>query len=222
MLLRRNVPTESGPDGFVNPGMPAARGTEAAAGVATWNVQPHDASGTAVDDRQRERSPSVRITGRRLSLGSTIADGREGRTALPAMLAVHPIRRSAQDPRQPVQQDSAVQTGRAEVPRLSLAHAALSATGERRDASEPGNAVESPGPTHEPDTTLEFRRSSTITAEGSSQVRNVAPEPAPEISEEALQKAISSLPQLHPDQLADQVYKSLVKRMKMEQRLHGF
>lgn len=42
------------------------------------------------------------------------------------------------------------------------------------------------------------------------------------IDPEQLQQAISKLPMLNPDQIADQVYKALAKRMKFEQRLQGY
>lgn len=39
---------------------------------------------------------------------------------------------------------------------------------------------------------------------------------------EQLQQAISKLPMLNPDQIADQVYKAIARRMKFEQRLQGY
>ncbi len=225
ILLRRGHLPETGLDESAGQRMPAGRRTETEAEamqLAAWKVQPHDANKGIVDDRQPNRSPTVRTMGRKLSLSLVIADGKSVRTALPGVLAARPFRRSRQNPQLPIQQNSPVQPDQTEAPRLSLAHAALPATGARRDAEAPGNLADSPAHTLEQDAILELRRNSTVTAGGTSPVRNVAPEPLPEISEEALQKAISALPQLNPDQLADQVYKSLMKRMKMEQRLHGF
>ncbi|MBB6735604.1 hypothetical protein [Cohnella zeiphila] len=43
-----------------------------------------------------------------------------------------------------------------------------------------------------------------------------------EIDEEQLKAALSKMPELRPDKLADQVYKALMKRMKFEQRLRGY
>ncbi|MFD0674107.1 hypothetical protein [Cohnella sp. GCM10027633] len=50
----------------------------------------------------------------------------------------------------------------------------------------------------------------------------VTVEAPPSIDAKQLQKAIESMPQLHPDQLADRVYTALMKKMKFEQRLRGF
>lgn len=50
----------------------------------------------------------------------------------------------------------------------------------------------------------------------------VVVEAPPQIDAKLLQKAIESLPQLNPDQLADKVYSALMKKMKFEQRLRGY
>jgi hypothetical protein len=106
----------------------------------------------------------------------------------------------------------------------SLAHVASSVAGPRHReqtfstyaneaaSAEPGNAA-----------SLELRRNvrELAAAEKNQGHVEAAPTP-PEINVEQLQKAISSLPQLNPDELADQVYKSLMRRMKFEQRLRGY
>ncbi|WP_372631662.1 hypothetical protein [Cohnella sp.] len=208
---------------FANPGLPAVRRGETGADVmrpVSDNILSRGANGEVSAGWQRDRSPLVQ-RGRRVPLSTVMSTGRMARATLPNAPSTHPIRQSLREPLLPIQQDSSAQLDRSDAPRLSLAHAALPRAGERRDAAVPGNAADPSVHTHEPDTPLEFRRNATVTA-ASNQARNAAPVPAAEISEEALQKAISALPQLHPDQLADQVYKSLMKRMKMEQRLHGF
>lgn len=43
-----------------------------------------------------------------------------------------------------------------------------------------------------------------------------------EIDAEQLKQALSQMPQLNPDKLADQVYQALMKRFKLEQRLRGY
>jgi hypothetical protein len=44
----------------------------------------------------------------------------------------------------------------------------------------------------------------------------------PAVDEEQLKAALSKMPELRPDKLAEQVYKALMKRMKFEQRLRGY
>ncbi|PRX67824.1 hypothetical protein B0G52_11443 [Cohnella sp. SGD-V74] len=221
--LRRGPPPENGPNVFANPRLPAVRRGEMGADAMrpiSESIRSQGANGEVSAGWQRDRSPMVQ-RGRRVPLSTVMSTGRMARATLPKTPATHPMRQSLREPLLPNQQDSSAQLDRSDAPRLSLAHAALPGARERRDAAVPGNAADSSVHTHEPDTPLEFRRNATVTA-AANQARNAAPEPAAEISEEALQKAISALPQLHPDQLADQVYKSLMKRMKMEQRLHGF
>ena len=43
-----------------------------------------------------------------------------------------------------------------------------------------------------------------------------------ELDPEKLQKMIMKMPQLHPEAIADQVYKALERKMKLEQRRRGF
>jgi len=220
---RRGFPPETGPNEFANSGLLAVRRGETGADVmrpVSENIRSQGANGEVSAGRQRDRSPLVQ-RGRRIPLSTVMSTGRMARAMSPNAPTTHPIRQSLREPLLPIQQDSSAQLDRSDAPRLSLAHAALPATGARRDAAASGNTADSSVHTPEPDTLLEFRRNATVTA-AANQAQNAAPEPAAEISEEALQKAISALPQLHPDQLADQVYKSLMKRMKMEQRLHGF
>ncbi|MFC4600191.1 hypothetical protein [Cohnella hongkongensis] len=119
-------------------------------------------------------------------------------------------------------EETAAQSGRPDAPGSPLAHAALSAGRKRTAESVPLPAAEPSASPGEPDASLEYRRPAPAAAAGTSPGRSGTPEPAAEISAEALQKAIRKLAQLHPDQLADQVYQSLVRRIKLEQRLHGF
>lgn len=74
---------------------------------------------------------------------------------------------------------------------------------------------------------LELRlQSSAVAAQAEtsppSATRDVKVDASPAIDAEQLKQALNAMPQLNPDQLADQVYKSLMKRMKFEQRLRGF
>ncbi|MFC5406955.1 hypothetical protein [Cohnella soli] len=68
---------------------------------------------------------------------------------------------------------------------------------------------------------LELRRNAPAAIATSAKQADVPAEP-PRIDAEVLKQAVNSLPQLQPDQLADQVYKALMKKMKFEQRLRGF
>ncbi|MFC5468660.1 hypothetical protein ACFPPD_07990 [Cohnella suwonensis] len=68
---------------------------------------------------------------------------------------------------------------------------------------------------------LELRRNAPAVAALPAKPAEVPAEPS-RIDAEVLKQAVSALPQLQPDQLADQVYKALMKRMKFEQRLRGF
>lgn len=68
----------------------------------------------------------------------------------------------------------------------------------RRNAAQPANALAEPAP-------------AAVTVE--------AP---PHIDAKQLQKAIESMPQLNPDQLAERVYAALMKKMKFERRLRGY
>jgi hypothetical protein len=101
-------------------------------------------------------------------------------------------------------------------PLLSLDHAALPAAALRGGRTTPASS-------HGPAAAMELRRTAPVQAPAAqpaqAEAANAAPTP---INAEQLQQALSKLPQLHTDQLADQVYKSLVKRMKFEQRLHGY
>jgi len=52
--------------------------------------------------------------------------------------------------------------------------------------------------------------------------REVKVEAPRELDPEKLQKMIMKMPQLHPEAIADQVYKALERKMKLEQRRRGF
>jgi len=91
----------------------------------------------------------------------------------------------------------------------------------KKSAATNGTSFQS---TSQTNTALELRRDakeSTPSVQEPEPSRVVKIEAPPSINVEQLQKAISELPQLNPDQLADQVYKSLMKRLKLEQRLRG-
>ncbi|MFC5702286.1 hypothetical protein ACFPVX_13370 [Cohnella faecalis] len=118
-----------------------------------------------------------------------------------------------QPPAPPQQAAAAAQQA---APHAELAHAAPASAGRR---GQPPTAQAPRAPA----AALELRRSapqaSPAQPEPSREIKIDAP---PQIDAEQLKQALSSLPQLNPDQLADQVYKSLMKKMKFEQRLRGF
>ncbi|QMV41105.1 hypothetical protein [Cohnella cholangitidis] len=105
----------------------------------------------------------------------------------------------------------------------SLSHVTSSVAGTSREQTSSiyANEVASAEPANA--ASLELRRNVREPAAPEKTASHVEAAPTPpEINVEQLQKAISSMPQLNPDELADQVYKSLMKRMKFEQRLRGY
>lgn len=94
--------------------------------------------------------------------------------------------------------------------------AAIAAAAAPGGGSAFGGAPASAAPP--PPAALEMRRPEPAPAAP----REVVVEAPPAIDEKQLQQALSQMPQLHPDKLADQVYKALMKRMKLEQRLRGY
>lgn len=97
---------------------------------------------------------------------------------------------------------------RPEAPRLAL-HAPPRAPTERSSAAAPAPAD------------LEMRRQERPASVPERPREAAAPEPRP-VDEEQLKEALSRMPELQPDKLADQVYKALMKKMKFEQRLRGY
>jgi hypothetical protein len=119
------------------------------------------------------------------------------------------------------------QAGIADIENMVNAPSFLSMSFAKRTANGDGAAeAKSPsesGDLHDLPASMELRRTLRESAPSDAATSNLeAASAPPEITAEQLQKAISSLPQLHPDQIAEQVYKSLMKRMKLEQRLRGF
>jgi hypothetical protein len=107
---------------------------------------------------------------------------------------------------------------------LSFAHVASATSGSRARTRPTASRInEEPASAQGQTAALELRRNAKEPAPSEQEPSRVeTAEKPPEINAEQLQKAISALPQLHPDQLADQVYKSLMKRMKFEQSLRGY
>ncbi len=223
MLIKRTHSSESSSDEYASLGESAVRREGISAVVAhsfSGDASSQEKGGVTGGD-QRSRRPLTQAIGRRSLVRVTPVAGRTARPILPGATAALSMRQSLLDTQLPPQASSD-QSERVDTPRLSLAHASLSVNRAGRDTAVPGKAAEAPAHTHEPDTPLELRRNAPAAAEGAKPTANAASEAPAVISEEALQKAISALPQFHPDELADQVYKSLVRRMKLEQRLHGF
>ena len=223
MLIKRTHSSESSSDEYTSSGESAVRKEGISAVVAhsfSGDASSQEKGGVTGGD-QRSRRPLTQAIGRRSLVRVTPVAGRTARPILPRATAALSMQQSLRDTQLPPQASSD-QSERVDTPRLSLAHASLSVNRAGRDTAVPGNAAEAPAHTHESDTPLELRRNAPAAAEGSKPTANAASEAPAVISEEALQKAISALPQFHPDELADQVYKSLVRRMKLEQRLHGF
>ncbi|QTH40305.1 hypothetical protein J4772_22240 [Cohnella sp. LGH] len=223
MLIKRTHSSESSSDEYASLGESAVRREGISAVVAhsfSGDASSQEKGGVTGGD-QRSRRPLTQAIGRRSLVRVTPVAGRTARPILPGATAALSMRQSLRDTQLPPQASSD-QSERVDTPRLSLAHASLSVNRAGRDTAVPGNAAEAPAHTHESDTPLELRRNAPAAAEGAKSTENAASEAPAVISEEALQKAISGLPQFHPDELADQVYKSLVRRMKLEQRLHGF
>ncbi len=223
MLIKRTHSSESSSDEYASSGESAVRREGISAVVAhsfSGDASSQEKGGLTGGD-QRSRRPLTQAIGRRSLVRVTPVAGRTARPILPGATAALSMRQSLRDTQLPPQASSD-QSERVDTPRLSLAHASLSVNRAGRDTAVPGNAAEAPAHTHESNTPLELRRNALAAAEGAKPTANAASEAPAVISEEALQKAISGLPQFHPDELADQVYKSLVRRMKLEQRLHGF
>ncbi|MCD9025834.1 IMCp domain-containing protein [Cohnella silvisoli] len=107
---------------------------------------------------------------------------------------------------------------------LLLSHTNSHAAELRRRSSSSDSLSENATEGQSPAVLLELRRNTRepVPTEQEPAARATTTEAAPSINLEQLQKVISELPQLHPDQIADQVYKSLMKRMKFEQRLRGY
>lgn len=81
-------------------------------------------------------------------------------------------------------------------------------------AAIPGSAAATP---------MEFRRQQAPPPATPAQEASPSPSAVKAaIDPEQLQQAISKLPMLNPDQIADQVYKAIARRMKFEQRLQGY
>ncbi|RED56795.1 IMCp domain-containing protein [Cohnella lupini] len=109
-------------------------------------------------------------------------------------------------------------------PSVKFSYALTAAKGARGSEAPIVTASEGTAGEHSQTPSMDLRRNAreAAPAEQAPSSMATAETPVQEINQEQLQRAISALPQLDPDQLADQVYKSLMKRMKFEQRLRGF
>ena len=119
-----------------------------------------------------------------------------------------------------VQQQSGPAATDAAFAAIPLAYASSQAGGAAANAGHgpPGAAI--PGSTTAPP--MEFRRQQAPPAAPPPEASASPSAVKSAIDPEQLQQAISKLPMLNPDQIADQVYKALAKRMKFEQRLQGY